>query len=231
MLPLNNKPQRDLWLCARCEALFETVAAPICNTCGMPTENPVEKCSTCYGKNLYFEQNRAAFTYDALMRDMMHELKFRNKKYVAQGLGRLWAKILQKSSDSLNITDYILVPLPMHKKKQRERGFNQAEILATELSKTLKIPTEHILERILDTPPQSGLHPQLRAENVEGVFNVRPNFNPKGKSYILIDDIYTTGASLNECARTLKNAGAHHILCMTLAITVKTTSNDLKSTE
>ena len=229
LLPLNNKPQRDLWLCTRCQELFEPVTAPMCNKCGMPTENPVEKCSSCYSKTLHFNQNRAAFTYNELMRDMMHELKFRNKKYIAQGLGRLWAHLLQEICYTSTITDianYIFVPLPMHKKKQKERGFNQAEILTTELSKALKIPAESTLERILDTPPQSGLHPQLRAENVEGVFTISPNFNPAGKSYILIDDIYTTGASLNECARTLKNAGAYNILCMTLAITVKTTNDN-----
>jgi len=166
------------------------------------------------------------FAYDELIRDLMHELKFRNKKQIAQGLGLLWAEFLcNVGHDAIStIADPILVPLPMHPKKQRERGFNQAEILAKELSRGLNIPLENILERTLDTPPQSGLHPQLRAENVEDAFAIRDGFNPRGKNYILVDDIYTTGASLNECARTLKNSGAKNILCMTFAVTVKNTA-------
>jgi len=229
MLPLNDKPQRDLWLCARCADLFTPIVTPICNQCGAPTETSIATCSSCYGKSFFFALNRAAFEYDELMRDLMHELKFRNKKHIAQGLGRLWAicgncnDMFSKSHAHLK-NSYTLVPLPMHPKKQRERGFNQAEILATELSKSLHIPMSSILERILDTPPQSGLHPQLRAENVADVFTIRKGFDPYGKNYILVDDIYTTGASLNECAKTLKNSGARDILCMTLAITVKNTS-------
>jgi len=219
MLPLNNKPQRDLWLCQRCKDLFEPITAPICEKCGVPTKTAIPVCSSCYGKNFHFSANRAAFVYDELIRDLLHELKFRNKKHIAKGLGILWAGIVSIPDKS----NTILVPLPMHPKKQRERGFNQAEILATELSKNLSIPIENILDRTMDTLPQSAIHPSLRAENVENVFSTAPNFKPQSKNYILIDDIYTTGASLNECAKTLKIAGVRDISCMTLAITVKNT--------
>jgi len=175
-------------------------------------------CVSCHGKGFHFSHNRAAFVYADIVRDLLHELKFRNKKHIAQGLGRLWAEI----AADLVSADALLVPLPMHRKKQRERGFNQAEVLAVELSKKRNIPMANVLERIADTPPQSGLHPKLRAENVMGAFGIRPGFNPRGQHYILVDDIYTTGASLNECAKTLKDAGAADVSCMTLAVTVKT---------
>jgi len=224
LLPVTNKPQRELWLCARCQSLFEPITAPICEKCGTPTESPIKKCVSCNIKTFHFTQNRATFEYDELIRDLMHDLKFRNKKHIAEGLGRLWAAVL--SEENAYIKEAILVPIPMHPKKQRERGFNQAEILVAELSKKLQIPMENTLERLYDTPPQSGLHPQLRAENVDGVFGIRKGFLPGGKNYILVDDIYTTGASLNECAKTLKNVGANEISCMTLAITVKNNSNE-----
>jgi ComF family protein len=144
-------------------------------------------------------------------------MKFRNKKRVAEGLGILWAEHAEIPSPQ----NFTLIPMPMHPKKQRERGFNQAEILAFGISKKFGVPIENILTRIHDTPPQSELHPFQRAENVKGIFAIRKNENVCGKSFILIDDIFTTGASLNECAKTLKNAGANEILCMTLAISVK----------
>ena len=221
ILPL-NQPAR--FICARCVFLFEQITAPTCNQCGSPVETEVPRCSSCYGKTFHFTYNRGAFPYDELIRDLMHEIKFRNKKRVAVGLGKLWADTLAEDDSFLLHMyehDFTLVPLPMHKAKQRERGFNQAVVMAEELSQKLNIPMEEILLRTEDTPPQAGLHPKLRAENVRDVFAVRPDTGIREKNYILVDDIYTTGASLNECARTLKNAGANEIICITFAITEK----------
>ena len=115
----------------------------------------------------------------------------------------------------------ILVPVPMHPKKKRRRGFDQAEILAKALAEATKTKHENILTRIHNTPPQSGLHPQQRLENVRGAFQIRPGYVVKGRSFTLVDDIYTTGASLNECARVLKAAGAVEVCALTLAIALK----------
>lgn len=215
LLPL-NAPQR--FICIHCEPLFEPIAAPFCEKCGAPIEAEAIGCASCFGKIFHFEHNRSAFLYGDLIRDLLHEMKFRKKKRVAKGLGELWA-----THAKLNIpsADFTFIPMPLHKKKQRERGFNQAEILAAALSAKFEIPMKNILHRIHDTPPQAGLHPTQRAENVSGIFEICANHNTNGKNYILVDDIFTTGASLNECAKTLKNSGAAHILCMTFALTVK----------
>jgi len=210
-------------LCEMCQTLFEPITPPICNTCGLPAENPVDRCVSCYGKTFYFSANRAAFLYDELMRDLLHELKFRQNKQIAQSLGKLWAMHIGSITSDDNT---FLAPLPLHPKKQRERGFNQAEVLAQHLSAGLNIPIEHALLRTVDTPPQSGLHPRQRIANVSGVFAIAKNINPQGKCYIIIDDIYTTGASLNECARVLKEAGAANISCMTLSVVEKSDSKN-----
>jgi len=118
-----------------------------------------------------------------------------------------------------------LVPLPMHPKKRRARGFDQAEILTAALAAHLNTKPAAILERTQNTPPQSGLHPRQRAENVRNAFRIKPGIDVKGQSYILIDDIYTTGASLNECARILKASGAAEVSAMTLAIAIKKERN------
>ncbi|MCL2217905.1 MAG: ComF family protein [Defluviitaleaceae bacterium] len=190
----------------------------------METEAPC--CSSCYGKTFHFTYNRGAFPYDELIRDMLHEIKFRNKKRVAEGLGELWVSVIKENPplaawDCSSASELTFVPMPMHPVKQRERGFNQAEILACALSRGFNVPMEKILIRTEDTPPQAGLHPRLRAENVKDVFSIQPEFDVRGKNYILVDDIYTTGASLNECAKVLISAGALMVLCMTFAITVK----------
>ncbi|MCL1843315.1 MAG: ComF family protein [Defluviitaleaceae bacterium] len=215
LLPLNEERR---FFCVICQGLFEPVGEVFCQTCGSPTKTEVKTCAGCFGKTFHFTYNRAAFLYDELMRDLMHDMKFREKRRIAEGLSLLWAEGYKGKT---LYTGYEIVPLPMHPKKKRERGFNQAEIMAAALSHALKIPVSHALVRTVDTPPQAGLHPRVRAENVKGVFSLCEKTEPRGKKYILADDIFTTGASLNECAKTLKIAGAAEILCMTLAVSVK----------
>jgi ComF family protein len=225
ILPL-NEPRR--FICHACEELFEPVAEPFCARCGAPSQTEIKKCASCFGREFLFSHNHAAFTYDELIRDLLHEMKFREKKRVAEGLGFLWAEYFKNNEHAVpeNISSYELLPMPMHPKKRRERGFNQAEILTRPLAARFQIPISNALIRTFDTPPQSELHPSQRAENVNGVFSVRKNEIVHGKNYILTDDIFTTGASLNECTKILLNAGAADILCMTLAISVKNNNKD-----
>lgn len=218
LIPLNSKQPREMFLCEMCQTLFEPLSGPICNTCGVPTQNPVDRCVSCYGKTFYFTNNRGTFLYDELLRDLLLELKFKQDKQIAHSLGKLWAMHAQAFDSDSNT---FLVPLPLHPKKQRERGFNQAEILTLHLSSRLNIPTEYALIRTVDTPPQSGLHPRQRVENVTGAFEIAKEVSAAGKNYIIVDDIYTTGASLNECARVLKDAGAANVTCMTLSVVEK----------
>ena len=225
-LPLQNMRGRSLWLCAHCENLFLPIEGPRCTVCSVPVKPGARVCPSCSGRAFYFENNRAAFIYEDLIRDMIHEIKFRKRRHVAQGLGRLWAGVIAK-----DIPAYaILVPLPMHPKKRRERGFDQAEVMAAAIAETTGIKLIKALERIQDTPPQSGLHPQQRAENVRGAFRVPHGVNITGESIMLIDDIYTTGASLNECARVLKAGGAEDVFAMTLAIAQSKSSDSTSQT-
>jgi len=135
-------------------------------------------------------------------------------------LGYIWGDYI-KEDLNMNLTNAVLIPVPMHPKKKSERGFNQAEVMAKSLAKKLDAAVENILRRIHDTPPLAGLPPKERAENLKDVFVVNKKFDVKDKICVLIDDIYTTGTSLNECAKTLKNAGAKKIICLTLTIAQK----------
>jgi len=174
-------------------------------------------CSSCSTKTFHFTHNRAAFAYEDLVRDLIRDIKFRRRKHVAQGLGRLWGGLIAENFPA----NAVLAPLPMHPKKRRMRGFDQAVELAAALSAATGAALAPILERTKFTPPQSGLHPKQRAENVRGAFRIKPGVDVQGNTYILVDDIYTTGASLNECARILIAGGAKEVSAMTLAIAIK----------
>ena len=225
LIPLNEKEPRDMFLCNICQSLFDPIEGYICKICGVPTENDVQCCVSCYGKTFFFTSNRSTFLYDNLIKALLLELKFKQKNQIAHSLAKLWAKNL---SEITFLPNSVFAPLPLHPKKEKERGFNQAKILAVALSRHTNIPLENALLRTIDTPPQSGLHPRERIENVSGAFKIAKGIITQGKNYIIIDDIYTTGASLNECAKVLKQAGAESVSCMTLAVVVKK-SADLKS--
>jgi len=218
-LSLQDKTMRALWLCHYCEKLFQPLIKPGCNICSAPVNPDVKVCASCNGKNFSFIHNRSAFAYDDLVRDMLHEIKFRGKKHIAQGLGRLWGRSFLEPIPKTAI----LIPLPMHPAKKRQRGFDQAQVLAKAINETTGIKVEYILERTRDTAPQSGLHPRQRIENIDGAFRIKPELSGKiiDQNIILIDDIYTTGSSLNECARVLKAGGALDVYAITLAIALR----------
>jgi ComF family protein len=221
LIPVNDPDPLRLRLCGHCRDLFESLPPPVCSRCGAPVRN---SCADCYGRVFYFSSNTSAFIYDDILRDLLHGIKFRGNKTAARGLGELWADIY--GVNDFNGADY-LVPVPLHFEKQRERGFNQAEILAVPLSERFGIPLAvDMLIRTLYTTPQSGLSPRGRVENVSGAFQFNQSCNINNKKILLIDDIYTTGASLNECAKILHENGASEIFCMTLSMRLKKNKND-----
>jgi ComF family protein len=216
ILPL-GKARR--YICAACENLLQAIRAPFCERCGAPLSPKSSNCQLCLGRKFYFTYNRAAFVYEETLRDLINDMKFSEKKRVAHALGEAWAKQVAKHAEEY--TGFELVPMPMHPQKKRERGFNQAEIMTHHLSSALQLPISRALVRVVDTPPQSELHPSKRLENVRDIFSVCENVSVHGKNYILTDDIFTTGASLNECAKTLIKSGAAQVKCLTLSVTVK----------
>ena len=211
MLPVN---MGDFYICDRCEPLFEKVAPPVCKKCGQVLNAEDENCASCFGKSFYFVSNESVFMYDELMRDLLRDMKFRNKKRIATGLGKLWAKLIKMPDE-----EFVLTWLPMHPKKQKERGFNQAEVMAKVIAQALGLSCRSILRRTVDTPAQAGLHPKLRQENVRDAFEINRGLTIHDANIVVIDDIFTTGASLNECARVLKEGGANNIYAKTLALT------------
>lgn len=209
------------FLCSDCDDLFEAIDSQRCKKCSRPI-NYGNFCSICNTKKFLFNKNYSLFLYDELISDLIHRFKFKNHPAIGKGLGKIMADRI--NFDLPEKMDYI-IPVPIHKIRRRARGFNQAEILAREISKKLNLPVRNnILKRVKNTKPQWHLNSHERENNLLGAFISK---DVSGKNIILIDDIFTTGSTINKCAEVLMNAGAKCIVSLTLSITVKKNSDKL----
>ena len=166
-------------------------------------------------KDLYF-----ALPYqNLLIKNLIQKFKYQPfVKELAIPLTSLIITHFQLLDNKPNFSDYILIPVPLEKRKLKWRGFNQAEEIGKELSKFLKISLlNNVLAKIKETPSQVELSDEERKENIKGVFLVKDEELIKNRKILLIDDIYTTGATMEECARVLKTAGAKEIIGIVVA--------------
>ena len=166
-------------------------------------------CSTGINR---FEAAYAYGIYDGELRELIHLFKFRRIESLAHPLGRLLLRSLP-SGDAYDA----IVPVPLHWRRRFSRGFNQAELLAGVLARSLHIPVLAALRRARPTDPQSSMTGIARRRNVRGAFRIRTSQNIVGNSLLLVDDVFTTGATANACAAELKAAGARRVTVLTIA--------------
>ena len=230
-LPLSLPSQLDLLLlnclCQACIRQLVTVESPICNCCGLPFANRSgadHLCGDCISEPKYFRIARAPLVYEPVLTAIIHRFKYKGKIQLANPLAEilLTAFYLLWEYDSIDI----LLPVPLHQKKIRKRGFNQAYLLVRnwkhlagqEPFRRSDISIERdLLVRTADTTPQSALGRAKRAMNVKNAFDLDDRDKVEDKRILLIDDVYTTGSTVNECARVLLNYGARHVDVLTLA--------------
>lgn len=209
--------------CADCRALIETPAAPLCTRCGVPFHTRTgtdHQCGRCLTEPPRFQQARACTLYDA-DDTVTHPLKsvLQRYKYAHEiGLSRpLGALLIERCPLPLDRYD-LIVPVPLHVSRLRWRGFNQSQHLALGLSRAAAIPLDAFaLERIRPTRPQVELHEAERRRNVARAFHVARPERVEGRRLLLVDDVYTTGATVNECSRVLLRAGAAQVDVLVLA--------------
>lgn len=212
ILPVNG-PKR---IHDDCRALLAPIGKPACAICGAPAEAEGAVCPLC--RRLKRQcGNTALFVYEDAIRDVIHRFKYSGCPGYARGFAELAVEHLEK--DFFEGAD-ALIPVPMHARKRRRRGYNQAEEFSMALSNITGVPTVlDYVRRIKGTRPMAGLTPDERASNVKGAFALG---KPRGlKSALLIDDIYTTGATLDACADLLKQGGAEQIRSLTLAVAAR----------
>lgn len=203
----------DELLCPACATDLPTLPAALCPHCADQTTHG-ERCGACLREAPHFDRTIALFRYDFPVDRIIHALKYGHQLAVAGWCGRQLAK--QLSADRFDL----IVPLPLHPGRLRERGFNQSAEIARLLGNRLNLPVDrsHVL-RTRATPPQADLPHKERQRNVRGAFECRADFT--GRRLLLIDDVMTTGATVNECARVLKLHGAASVTVAVVARALK----------
>ena len=207
----------DRVICPACRKAIRFVQPPLCPRCGLPYPGGrAHLCASCLKERRYFALHRTCALYEGALRETIHRFKYQGVFPLKQVLGDLLEPVLKGMRRELRVD--VLVPVPLHIRRLRERGFNQALLLVKELSRRTGIPyQERALAKIKETPVQISLKKRERAKNLKGAFQVKDEGAIKGKRVVLVDDVYTTGATVNECARALLKAGAKQVAVLTVA--------------
>jgi ComF family protein len=200
------------YLCQDCLATIDILESSFC-LCQTPQRMPEPgKCRACRGKNLNGLYFPASYK-NGLVKNLIHKFKYEPYvKKLSENLSLLIITHFSLIQKSFNPQDHILIPAPLSKKKMRQRGFNQSEEIAKFLSEELKIPlVKNCLFKIKETLPQMKLSKEERKENIKDAFFVGSGNVLKNKKILLVDDVYTTGSTMEECARILRGAGAREV--------------------
>ena len=212
-------------ICTNCLSGIHWMEPPYCSVCGMPFvsgEVGTHLCGLCLTRRKYFTKARALGFYEGSLQEAIQRWKYGGKTYLTPFFGKWMTEGLNRHWKA-DLFD-LLIPVPLHKQRLRERGFNQALLLVKELSHRTGIPySKRILQKSRPTIPQANLSGKQREKEVKGAFLVFGRENVKGKSILLVDDVYTTGATVRECSKALMAAGAERVDVLTLAHAVKKT--------
>ena len=210
--------------CEECKESLPFITS-CCDRCGLPmNEQHLEVCSSCKRQNYNFVKARSSFAYTDQPLALVRKIKFRNKKIVIPAM----AKFLFDTFKAWNINVDLVTFVPMHPESEKVRGFNQSQILAEEFSRLSNLPVTYCSKKILNTPNQRDLSFEKRKENIKDAFIVNPEKRSeiKGKTILIIDDVFTTGATTNELSKTLISAKVKDCYVLTFAHTIfNSTSN------
>ncbi|MCM8800608.1 MAG: ComF family protein [Candidatus Omnitrophica bacterium] len=217
-ISLKNIASMDEIICNECWNKIQRNLPPFCYKCGRHLDAVMETiCNNCLKNTLYFDRAFSPCVYEGIIKELIHEFKYKNKDYLGYTLSKLMIEFIKNYNLPMNDID-LIIPIPLHKTRLREREFNQAKILgfwiAKEFNKTM---SEQILLRNRYTKTQTELEYQKRNLNVKDSFLVRQKDIIKNKNLLLVDDVLTTGATTSWAAYALKNSGANMIFVLTLA--------------
>jgi competence protein ComFC len=206
-----EKRASDL-LCRTCFEALPEIWRPVCGRCGLPTAFETSVCEECRGVDFGFEGARAPLRYEGVGKEIVHVLKYRGYTRVVDGLAApLMVDVLggDRRFDAV-------VPVPLHPSRLRRRGFNQAELLARGVAKKMNAPVSDTLQVVRRTRDQVDLSASERRENVAGAFWSKSRVRGR---ILLVDDVFTTGATMSSCAGTLLRAGATEVQALSLCRT------------
>ena len=211
------------FLCAACGEEARRIEAPFCRVCSMPFAGEMPEggftCSNCLDRRFAFECAVSGWRHTGVVRDVVSRFKYQRQHYLRRPLGR-WLAETWETDARLREGPPVgaLVPVPLHARRRRERGFNQAEVLCRSLGRHAGLPVWDTLRRVRFTETQTHLARNERLENLRGAFAMARRRRPvSGAHLLLVDDVFTTGATVDECARVLRRAGAASVRVLTVA--------------
>lgn len=203
-------------VCNVCMASLDYLQGITCFHCGKQLNEKYKHniCPDCITGSFYYERAYSCFEYSGMGKKLIHKLKYEGKVQLAHVIAGLMAKRIENEGLQIDV----IVPVPIHEKKLTVRGFNQSYMIASELGERLHKPVTDCLERITETKEQYNLDRSQRFLNIRGAFSVKLSYNNcKYMNILLIDDVYTTGSTVNECSKVLKSAGADRVYVVTAA--------------
>lgn len=207
------------YLCAECQARAPRILSPFCQKCAEPFPGAITgpfACGNCANQTLHFDAAVAGYRARGVVRRLIHEFKYQQRIYLRHIVGDWLAAVLDDPRIDPARFD-VIIPVPLHPAKQRERGFNQAALLARSMSVRTALPVDLALERVRFTKTQTAFDRAERMENLHNAFRLRRSRDVQDLRVLLVDDVLTTGSTLSECARVLKGAGASYVYAATAA--------------
>ena len=209
----------DKYICPACEGKFKKITAPLCIKCSKPIsyESSNFLCADCNIFEKSFESSKSLFLYEGITKESIYKFKYYNHAY----LYKLFANLLidYMYENNYRQFDYI-TSVPLHKSKLRTRGYNQSELIASYISSHMSIPYIDVLKRKIKTTKQSAQSKEERRKNMEAAFTIKSPIKYqyiKNSSVLLVDDVYTTGSTAEECSKTLLNFGLSKVYVITIA--------------
>ncbi len=206
-------------ICPSCWGDLNFISEPSCKICGYPFQfkaEGIELCAGCLNERPLFEKAKSVWVYDQHSKHMVTSFKYSDKTHTADIFGALMSNT---GASFIESSDFV-VPVPLHPLKLFQRRYNQAALLAQSIARKNNIPIiPDLLIRTKNSPPQASLNRKQRLENIKSAFDINPKFKAalKDKTITLVDDVMTTGATINECAKILLNGGAYAVYVITLA--------------
>lgn len=212
---LNNAD--DLCLCDACRLEIRQNPKPFCERCGRAVEKADVLCPDCRARGPAFSRAYSAYVYDGAMKEVIHCLKYKGRISMAGPLSELLIKFINENPEVVRDIDTVTF-VPLRNNRLRERGFNQSRVLASFIAGHFGIELSDLLEKTVSTRHQNELSRGERLSNLTGAFRVRKFARAlEGLRVLLVDDVMTTGSTLDECAGSLTSAGAKEVRCLTLA--------------
>ena len=205
--------ENEQFICSNCSKSLKFLKN-ICPICGAPKTK--DKCRVCQTNEFLFDKARSVFMFNKVVQNIIHEFKYNEMTRITKFFGKLSQEYIERFQPFKNI-DYI-IPVPLHKVKKRSRGFNQAEYLTRAISK--KMNWKHLpklIKRNKFTQTQTKLNKEQRKKNVLFAFKINPKYAIKGKNILLVDDVFTTGATANSIAAALKEKQVNMVYVLTIA--------------